>query len=301
MQILEQFFRYLRSEKRLSPSTVLSYQTDINQFRTFLSEDGGGADLGSASESDIRSWIIYLMDSGLSPRSVHRKISGLRRFYRYAVLSGQLTENPAALVVLPRVSKPLPVYLEESSLEALFSSDLFSHDFFGMQDRLILELLYGTGLRLSELVSLQDSDLDLSRCQLRVSGKGRKDRLVPFPQNLAAVIRIHLKYRREAFPELDGGALFLTNAGKKIYPKFVYRLVKKYLGYVTTIGKRSPHVLRHSYATHLLNRGADLNAIKELLGHSSLAATQVYTHTDLSKLKTIHRKAHPRAHPEAGD
>ena len=295
MQIRDQFILYLKTEKRLSEATIISYRTDLVQFEQFLQLDGRSADLEVVKAADVRAWMLYLMDSGLTARSVHRKISGLRHFYRYLQRLGLAERNPAQGLVLPRVSKRLPDYVEEVALQSLFDEFPFPEDFQGLQNRLILELLYGAGLRLSELVELQEASFDFDRHTVRVRGKGSKDRLVPYPGSLAALLRRHLDLKLELFGPAGGPSFFLTSKGKKIYPKFVYRLVKKYLSYVTTIKKRSPHILRHSYATHLLNHGADINAIKELLGHSSLAATQVYTHTDLSKLKTIHKRAHPRA------
>lgn len=295
MLFLEQFLYYLNTEKRLSGSTVLSYKTDVHQFSDFLKKDGFGDDLLRVSPLEIRQWVIYLMDSGLTARSVHRKMSSLRHFYRYFIREGHIRNNPADGLVLPKTSRKLPVYVEEDAMQRLFEDIEFTADFQGIQDRLILELLYGSGLRLSELIHLRKDQVDTERQVLRIRGKGSKDRLVPYPRCLQGLIRDYLEIRVSEPEGEDASYFFLTEKGKKLYPKFVYRLVNKYLSYVTTVKKRSPHTLRHSYATHLLNHGADLNAIKELLGHSSLAATQVYTHTDLAKLKRIHKKAHPRA------
>jgi integrase/recombinase XerC len=295
MPILQRFFDHLIFEKRLSEQTIISYRSDLNQFVDFLKVDGQLASIELASSQMVRSWIVYLMDQDISSRSVHRKISSLRHFYRFCLREGIVSSNPADGIVLPKMVKRLPVFVEETSLASLFDSFEFPEGLEGVRDKLILELLYGSGIRLSELISLKVSSVNLEESYLQVRGKGEKDRIVPFPRSLAPGIKLYKELRKTVLVDGSGEEMFLTNKGQKLYPKFVYRLVNKYLSYVTTVGKKSPHVLRHSYATHLLNRGADLNSIKELLGHSSLAATQVYTHNNLEKLKKIHRKAHPRA------
>jgi len=295
MPIPESFFNHLVSERRLSDKTVISYKTDLRQFADFLVADGSGDDLLGVESLHIRSWIVYLMDAQISARSIHRKISGIRHFYRFCLREGLISRNPVEGIALPKLEKRLPVFVDEASMTALFDNCVFSQNFEGFRDLLILELLYGSGIRLSELIALTNLSIELESSVMKVRGKGGKDRIVPFPKSVGETINTYNRFRDEEFGSGSQSFLFLTNKGKKLYPKFVYRLVNKYLSYVTTVSKKSPHVLRHSYATHLLNRGADLNAIKELLGHSSLAATQVYTHTNLEKLKSIHRKAHPRA------
>lgn len=295
MPVLDQFFHHLEYEKRLSVQTITSYRSDLKQFADFLVKDGGRPFLLEATPLMIRSWIVVLMDQGIGARTVHRKISTLRHFYRFCLRSGLLTTNPADQLVLPKMSKRLPVFVEEPAMSTLLDGDFFEAGFSGFRDRLVLETLYGTGVRLSELIGMKDEHLDPERLLVRVKGKGNKERMLPLPEHLRSMIAEYQKLRAESFEMDRDSFLFLTNSGKKMYPKFVYRLVKRYLSYVTTVNKKSPHVMRHSYATHLLNRGADLNAIKELLGHSNLTATQVYTHTSLEKLKQIHHTAHPRA------
>jgi len=298
MPVIDQFFHHLEFEKRLSVRTVTSYRTDLLQFIDFLKVDGGALLAHEADAIMLRSWLVFLMDKGISARSVHRKISSLRHFFHFCVSEGIITSNPSENIILPKIHKKLPVFVEELDIMNLLDSDLFDSDYAGQRDHLILEIMYGTGIRLSELIEIKDSDFDHINSTIKVRGKGSKDRIIPFPLIISPMIVEYLAVRKELFGINHESYFFLTNKGKKMYPKFVYRLVKGYLGYVTRISKKSPHVLRHSYATHLLNKGADLNAIKELLGHSNLAATQIYTHTSLEKLKQIHHKAHPRANDE---
>lgn len=298
MPVIDQFFHHLQFEKRLSVRTVTSYRTDLLQFVDFLKIDGGAVLPLEATPVMLRSWLVFLMDKGVSARSVHRKISLLRNFFRFCIREGIIASNPAENLILPKIHKKLPVFVEEQAIQNLLDGDLFNKDFSGQRDHLVLEMLYGTGIRLSELIELRDSDIDHYSSTIKVRGKGSKDRIVPFPVTIRKMIDDYIVFREEVFGSDREVQFFLTNRGKKMYPKFVYRLVNGYLGYVTTISKKSPHVLRHSYATHLLNNGADLNAIKELLGHSNLAATQIYTHTSLEKLKQIHQRAHPRANDE---
>lgn len=298
MPVIDQFFHHLQFEKRLSVRTITSYRTDLMQFVDFLKIDGGAVLPWETTPVMLRSWLVFLMDKDVSARSVHRKISSLRHFFRFCIRDGIIASNPADHLVLPRIHKKLPVFVEEQAIQNLLNGDLFDKDFSGQRDYLVLEMMYGTGIRLSELIEIRDSDFDLISATVKVRGKGSKDRIIPFPVSIRKMIDDYIVFREEVFGTEREGQFFLTNKGKKMYPKFVYRLVNGYLGYVTTVSKKSPHVLRHSYATHLLNKGADLNAIKELLGHSNLAATQIYTHTSLEKLKQIHQRAHPRANDE---
>ncbi len=299
MAILDQFLRQLEFEKRLSLKTVQSYRTDLHQFESHLQALGFQNDMHQASLDEIRSWIVELMDKGIQPRSIHRKASALRHYFRFVIKEGRLTHNPTDALVLPKMKKPLPVFVDQDAMESLLDEYPFSEDFAGKQDRLILEMLYDTGMRLSELVGLADNDIDLDRQRVKVIGKGSKERLIPLANSIQPLIQEFISLRNSTFGKEDHEAFFLTKKGEKLYPKFVYRLVNKYLSYVTSVRKRSPHVIRHSFATHLLSKGADLNAIKELLGHANLSATQVYTHTNLSELKQIHRMAHPRASDES--
>jgi len=295
MPVSDKFFHYLEFEKRLSPRTLVSYRTDLSQFENFLEIDGSGQDLLQASSNLVRSWIVYLLESGISARSIHRKATVLRRFYKFCRREGLRQDDPISVLVLPKLEKRLPVFVDEESFMILFDQMEYSEGFDGFRDRLVLELFYGTGIRLSELVNLSDESVSLSACTIKVLGKGGKERIIPLPEELVNTYTNYLTARDVTFGQKSFPALILTDNGNKTYPKFVYRLVKKYLSYVTTVSKRSPHIIRHSFATHLLNRGADLNAIKELLGHANLSATQIYTHTSFEKLRKVYDLAHPRA------
>lgn len=289
------FLRYLHTEKRFSPNTLIAYQTDLNQFSHFLSDAGQGLTLLSATTRSIRSWVIALLDSGISPRSVNRKLTTLRRFYRYLVGEGLISVNPAVSLSAVKTQKPLPSFMDENSMILLAEGMADIDNYQDLLRVVVIELLYGTGMRLSELIGLLDRDFDEVRQQVKVLGKRQKERLIPVPAKLADLIIHYRQVRDQEFGELQEPHLLLTIKGNQLYPRLVYRIVNEALGLVTTAGQRSPHVLRHTYATHLLNQGAGLNAIKELLGHASLSATQVYTHTGFEQLKQIYNKAHPRA------
>ena len=289
------FLRYLHTEKRFSPNTLIAYQTDLNQFSHFLSDAGQGLTLLSATTRSIRSWVIALLDSGISPRSVNRKLTTLRRFYRYLVGEGLISVNPAVSLSAVKTQKPLPSFMDENSMILLAEGMADIDNYQDLLRVVVIELLYGTGMRLSELIGLLDRDFDAVRQQVKVLGKRQKERLIPVPAKLADLIIHYRQVRDQEFGELQEPHLLLTIKGNQLYPRLVYRIVNEALGLVTTAGQRSPHVLRHTYATHLLNQGAGLNAIKELLGHASLSATQVYTHTVFEQLKQIYNKAHPRA------
>ncbi|MCD6347613.1 MAG: tyrosine-type recombinase/integrase, partial [Bacteroidales bacterium] len=279
MPVFDQFFNHLQFEKRLSDNTLQSYRIDLEQFKSYYQSKELSVDVEDAGTSVIRSWLVSLMDGGLSSRSVHRKASSLRSYFRFCLQIGSCKYNPMDSIVLPKLNRPLPVFVEIAALDSLLDEYPFDTDFAGIQDRLVLEILYGTGIRLMELVNLKDIDVDERSGVLRVFGKGAKERLVPFSQRLKVMVVNYRQVRDQFFNCGTHPAFFVTKKGEKLYPKFVYRLVNKYLGYVTTSRKKSPHILRHSFATHLLSKGADLNAIKELLGHANLSATQVYTHT----------------------
>ncbi len=295
MPVLSRYTHYIKYEKRLSPNTLLAYSKDLGQFDAFLSEIGYEFAMHEADTAVIRYWVVSLLENDISPRTAHRKISSLRRFFRYCKQNGFCEDNPVDSLVLPKLEKRLPVFVDEESMRMLFEEIEFPDGFKGARDRLVLSLFYGTGIRLSELINLGVADLDHSRGQIKVQGKGEKDRIIPFPEEIHDVLHEYIRLRTEVIEEYDEGNLILTDSGHQVYPKFVYRLVNMYLSFVTTVSKKSPHILRHSFATHLLNRGADLNAIKELLGHANLSATQVYTHTSFDKLKRVFQQAHPRA------
>ena len=290
------FLNYLRFEKRYSQHTILSYQTDLGQFGAFAShfqEEVVG--LEAADTKLIRAWIAHLMESGMSARSVNRKITTLKTFYKFMMREQHIRVNPMDKVISPKTSKTLPAFVEEDKLDELLDLHSFGEDFHGARNKLIIELLYLTGMRLSELIMLEDRHIDLYEPALKVLGKRSKERIIPLEQSAVDTIRHYLELRKKEFPVPANAHFFVTDKGKPLYPKFVYKVVNNYLRLVTTMEKRSPHILRHSFATHMLNRGADLNAIKEILGHANLSATEVYTHNTFEKLVTIYKQAHPRA------
>lgn len=290
----ELFLSYLKYEKRYSPNTIIAYENDLDQFILFgknLVEDF------CVEEVDyhlIRQWIVSMMDNGISAKSINRKISTLKTFFKFLMREGLIEKNPTEKVAIPKMGKKLPVFVQEKEMNRLLDGRFFTEDFEGRRDKAVVSLFYGTGIRLSELVGIRFSDLNLNEKMVKVHGKRDKDRLVPFPLEISTVLNEYIRLRNELFPD-SGNFLFLTGNGEPAYNKLIYRIVKRQLSLVTTIDKKSPHILRHSYATHLLNHGADLNAIKELLGHANLAATQIYTHTTFEQLKKVYKQAHPRA------
>jgi len=295
MDTVNLFLRFLRTEKRYSPNTLQSYKTDLLQFSRYIEDSGSGNSITASTTRQIRSWVISMLDEGMVARSVNRKTTTLRRFYRFCQQEGLVSNNPAEFLPSIKAPKPLPVFMEERQMDAVLDRATVPEEFPEIRDLLILELLYGTGMRLSELTGLKDKDIDYSRFQIKVLGKRQKERIIPVTPELVGLINHYLMVRNRTFNDRVAGALVLTDKGHPVYAKLVYRVVNQALGTVTSAGRRSPHILRHTYATHLLNRGAELNAIKELLGHASLSATQVYTHTGFEKLKQVYQKAHPRA------
>lgn len=286
------FIDFLKFEKRASVHTIKSYQTDLDQFQKYLLFQYELDKPQEAKAPMLRSWIVSLMEEGMNPSSINRKIASLRTFFGFLKRKNVVSQDPTKILSALKTRKKLPAFVEEKSMEMLFQEDTFTDDFEGVRDRTIMELLYGSGIRLAELVSLELNDLNLPARTIRVFGKRSKERIVPISTSLANLLHQYLTLRA---PAEDTEILILTNSGKAVYPVFVQRTVGKYLSAVTTLSQKSPHVLRHTYATHLLNRGADLNAIKELLGHANLAATQIYTHNSIEKLKKTHQQAHPKA------
>ena len=287
---LERFIQYLQFEKRYSPHTIGAYKKDLFQFSEFISLNQ--QTIQTVSHYDIRSWVVELMDHGNDPKTINRKVSALRSLYKFLLREQFVEKNPAAQIQTPKVGKRLPVIIEEEKINSLLDQFEFNDDFSGLRDKLVIELLYGTGMRLAELVSLKDVDFNRYEQNIRVFGKRSKERIIPLNKSLAKLLEQYCDIKNTLF---STEALIVTNEGNKAYTKLVYRIVHKYLSIVSTQNKKSPHVLRHTFATGLLNNGADLNAIKELLGHSSLAATQVYTHNSVERLKTIYKQAHPKA------
>ena len=295
---MELFFEYLRFEKRYSPHTLLSYQTDLRQFADYLQVEYELAEPAQADHTLIRGWVVSLMQQELDPRTVNRKIACLRSYYKFLLQTGSATRNPMLRIKSPKAAKKLPDFVPEDSLNGLLNSFEFPETFAGVRDQLVLELLYGTGIRLSELIGIRPDDVSLAGRTVRVTGKGNKQRIVPLNPTLLGVLDKYLARKQQEFGPADNvrRALLVTDKGDPLYEKFVYRTVKHYLSQITTASSQQhPHVLRHSFATHLLGKGADLNAIKELLGHANLAATQVYTHLSIDKLKAVFEQAHPKA------
>jgi integrase/recombinase XerC len=286
------FIDYLQFEKRYSTHTLRAYHDDLQQFSAYLAKEYDGMKDVEIKTVIIRSWLATLKDEGLTAKSLNRKISSLRSYFRFLLKKKFIQHNPVAQITSPRINKRLPVFVAEKDMETLLSQEVFENDRTGRMHHLVITLFYHTGVRLSELIHIKITDIDYQRRSLKVLGKGNKERIIPLTPVLAKTIREFLEADTTGIPRVY---LFETEKGTKLYPGYVYKLVKSQLVKVTTIHKKSPHVLRHSFATHLSNNGAELNAIKELLGHASLAATQVYTHNTIEKLKEIHAKAHPKA------
>lgn len=285
------FLEHLQYEKRVSEHTLIAYRSDLEQWEQYLKLSYEGVGVEKVTSPMLRSWIVSLVEEGLASTSVNRKIATLRSFYKFLRRKELIGKDPSKNLLSLKSPSKLPVYVEEKALTVLFDQVEFPEGFVGLRDRLLLELLYGTGIRLAELTGLQVNQVDLAQRTIRVFGKRAKERIIPVTTELVRMIELYLAERGDA----ETSILLLTDSHKAVYPVFVQRIVKKYLSAVTTISKKSPHVLRHSYATHLLNNGADLNAIKELLGHANLAATQIYTHNSIEEIKKTFRQAHPKA------
>ncbi|MGK0138676.1 MAG: integrase/recombinase XerC [Algoriphagus sp.] len=292
--MVDSFLSYLENEKRLSLHTVTAYKKDLFQFSSHISEVFETSSPEHANFREIRSWIVSLSNEKLANTSINRKIASLKAFYAYLLRKKKIEKSPMLKVQSLKTPSKLPVFISESGMENLLENIPFSDNFSGSRDHMILEMLYGTGIRLSELVHLKETDFDLFDSKITVLGKRSKYRIIPLPVKLRLKLVSYLAQKAQKF-DISDTSLFVTDKGKKLYPVFVQRLVKKYLALVSTQTKKSPHILRHTFATHLLNKGADLNAIKELLGHSSLSATQIYTHNSIEQLKNIHKQAHPKA------
>jgi integrase/recombinase XerC len=288
----KEFLEYLSNEKRYSHHTIQSYKNDLSQFEDFCKEAGSGFELIDAKL--IRLWTVSLLEQDFSPRSIHRKLSTLRSFSVFLIKEGYLTSNPLDKVLKPKLKKRIPAFVDEQKLNDFLENYDFGNNFEGVRNHLIIELLYQTGIRRSELLNLTNDSLDTSNQVIKVLGKRNKERLIPVREHLIDLWRKYQNLRDKNFADSEEN-LILTEKGQPAYPKLIYKVVNNYLRVITTLEKKSPHVLRHTFATHLLNKGADLNAIKELLGHSNLGATQVYTHNSFEKLKDVYQKAHPRA------
>ncbi len=290
----ESFLRYLETERRYSAHTVRSYGTDISHFISFLLSGSGEFDPALVTPGDIREWIVFMVGEGMTASTIQRKVSAIRVFYRFLKREGVEMCDPFSRVVLPKKGKRLPKFIDEDPLMKLLDEPgYFEDSYSGLRDRFVIEMLYCTGMRRAELINLRIDDVDLSRDLIKVYGKRGKERYIPLARSFKQRFQGYLSARKEI--ENAPEWLFLTNKGNKLYDRFVYNIVVRYLSMVTTADKRSPHMLRHSFATHMLNRGAELNSVKELLGHATLSATEIYTHNSFEKMKEVYKKAHPRA------
>lgn len=288
------FLDYLRYERNYSEKTVSAYGEDLLQLEEFAKEETGGFNPVEVKPDLIREWIVSLMDKGYTSTSVNRKLSSLRSFYKYLLRQGRVEVDPLRRISGPKNKKMLPSFLKESEMNKLLDDTDFGDGFKGCRDRLVIEMFYATGMRLSELIGLDDKDVDFSASLLKVTGKRNKQRLIPFGDELRDTMLAYVDVRNETVSERSG-AFFIRENGERLYKNLVYNLVKRNLSKVVTLKKRSPHVLRHTFATTMLNNEAELGAVKELLGHSSLATTEIYTHTTFEELKKVYKQAHPRA------
>ena len=292
--MIDQFLDYLRYERNASPQTVQTYEESLRAFDSYLTFRDNGLSIDSVDTDLIRDWMESLMDKGNSVSTINKNLSALRSFYRFALKRGLVKKDPAHAVTGPKKSKPLPQFLREGEMDRLLDGLEWDSSFNNVRARTILILFYETGLRRSELVGLDDKDVDYDAAQLKVTGKRNKQRIVPFGAELAEQLKSYQAVRREKFGETCG-AMFLSDKGERISGEQVYQIVRKYLSMVTSLKKRSPHVLRHTFATAMLNNGAGLESIKNLLGHASVSTTEIYTHTTFEQLKRIYKEAHPRA------
>jgi len=291
----EKFMDYLRYEKNYSSQTEISYFRDISQFEEFIADEYGVFDPAAVEGDQIRNWVVSLMEAGVKARSVNRKLSAVRSFFRYLKRKGMISHNPATGINGPKTPKKLPGFVKDREISLVIDrSENFADDFCGHRDRFLIELLYLTGIRRAELIALRDSDIDFENCTLRVTGKRNKQRIIPFSHQTKEKIREYLQ-KRDARIANKSPFLFVKEDGTPLYPKLVYNIIHTHLSSIPTLSQKSPHVLRHSFATEMLNNGADINAVKELLGHGSLASTQIYTHVTIEEMKKTYDHAHPRA------
>ena len=288
------FLRYLQFEKRYSKNTLAAYSCDLQQFADYLNTTYSINAPADVRHQQVRSWLVTLMENKIGARSINRKISGLKSFYNFLLRTGAVQKDPMKKVQSPKTSKRLPVFVEEKNILQYLNELPADNNYEAIRNKTILILFYTTGMRLSELVNLKITDIDFYNQALKVLGKGNKERIIPFGNEMKVVLEKNIKVLKKEFENPDG-KLFLTEQGKQIYHRLVYRIIHEQLNQFTTLEKKSPHVLRHSFATHMLNNGADINAIKEMLGHANLSATQVYTHNTIDKLKNIYKQAHPKA------
>lgn len=293
--MLTRFLKYLQVERNYSVQTIRAYGDDLRQFFAYAGIEPETKDLSGVNHRVVRAWLAHLLETNHTPRSVNRKLSSLRSYYRYLLKMGLVITNPLSKVVPPKTSRKMPVFLTPAESNRVIDDVVYPEGFFGLRDLMVIELFYFTGIRVSELAGLKVHDINLSSSTLKVLGKGSKERIIPIHPELKSLLTEYIKQKNEFFPSNQVPYLIVTNSGGKPYSLMLYRIVNKYLSMVTSLEKKSPHVLRHTFATHLLNQGADINAIKELLGHADLSTTQVYTHTSVEKMKKAYQQAHPRA------
>ncbi len=293
--VVEKFIEYITFEKRFSKHSIEAYKSDIDQFWEYCHTVYDIKDPAKINHLIIRSWIVSLIEKEISNPSINRKLSSLKSYFRFLLKDDIITANPFNKVISPKTSSRLPQFVENKPINQLLDQTKFEPDHSGIRAKTIIELFYATGMRLSELINIKENDINFNEGLIKVMGKRNKERLIPFGNKLSYSLNHYLQIKREEIrgPEVNT-YLFVTEKGKKLYPRLIYRIVNSYLAKVTTIKKKSPHVLRHTFATHMLNHGADLNAIKDILGHANLNATQIYTHNTIEQLKSIHHKSHPR-------
>jgi integrase/recombinase XerC len=294
-QTIQDFLDHLKFQKRYSQHTVISYKNDLVSFFDFLQQQFGNTSLLDIKAAFIRSWLAELKQQGIESKSINRKISALKSFFKYQLRLERISVSPMTTIISPKINKRLPQFVDKDAIQTLFQHVEFPDTWDGRTQRLLIELFYNTGMRQAELVGLKEKNIAKNNNTIKVLGKGNKERVIPVSKQLMNQIENYMFDKKKTFEVCDDVFLLVNTKGCKLSPKYVYNTVNKYLALVTTIDKKSPHVLRHTFATHLMNSGADLNAVKELLGHSSLAATQIYTHNTIEKLKDIHKKAHPKA------
>ncbi len=289
------FLKYLEYEKRCSKHTLTSYRSDLEQFQVFLRHYPQPCQVSQADHQHIRAWLVSLLEKGRSTRTVNRKIATLRSYYKHALRHDHIKIDPTRQIKVLKMSKTLPVFAKETEIMEVLDRVVYTEGFSGLRDQMVMELLYASGIRLSELINIKETDVQFSRQNVKVLGKRDKERLIPLPKSLMPLMHKYIAAKRDTFSDNYSSYLIVNNKGEQSYPMMIYRIVNGVLKALTGLDKQSPHVMRHTFATHLLNKGADLNAVKELLGHSSLAATQVYTHNTIDRLKKVFDQSHPKA------
>ncbi|HET7116410.1 MAG TPA: tyrosine-type recombinase/integrase [Hanamia sp.] len=292
---IQEFINYLTFQKRYSKNTIISYQNDLDSFFKFISLEYKVNNVKEITPPLVRTWLASLKENKASSKTINRKISSLKSFFKYQLKMNNILVSPLAVIVSLKVNRRLPSFIDKNDIQILLNNDYFPDSFKGRTDYLIFEILYQTGIRRNELIYLKERHIDKHSGTIKVLGKGNKERIIPINNELVKIINEYISEKRIQFPELTDSYLLINKRGKPLYPKYVYNIVESYLSKVSTNQRKSPHILRHSFATHLTNNGAQINAIKELLGHSSLAATQIYTHNTIEKLKEVHKLAHPKS------